>query len=174
MAEIDKDNGSIKKYKVTRSRYYSESGMIKARKNTQKWNLRVRKDLEKMSQHSPKSTNLFKFLQYISIITKVQGILWKEYLKKRWRIQRFRLYGGKKRVFAKFLNTLGSPNDIVLAYGSAKFAPGGKGEVSVPTTRAFKECSYRFKIQVVDEFRTSKINYKDDQVLDLVATNNIH
>lgn len=173
MAEIDKDNMTIRKYKLTRNQYYSESGMIKARKNTQKWNLRVRKDLEKMSQHSPKSTNLFKFLQYISIMTKVQGRLWKEYLKKRWRRQRFRLYGGKKRVFAKFLNILGPSHDVVLAFGSAKFAPGGKGEVSVPTTRAFKECSSRFDIEVVDEFRTSKINYKDDQILDLVAIKSI-
>jgi hypothetical protein len=173
MAEIDKENGSIKKYRLTRNQYYSESGMIKARKNTEKWNLRVRKDLEKMSRCSPKSTNLFKFLEYISIMTKVQGRLWKEYLKKRWRRQRFRLYGGKKRIFAKFLNTLGPSDDLVLAFGSAKFAPGGKGEVSVPTSRAFKECSFRFDIEVVDEFRTSKINYKDDQILDLVATKSI-
>jgi hypothetical protein len=26
--------------------------------------------------------------------------------------------------------------------GAAKFAPGGKGEMAVPTSRAFKECSY--------------------------------
>jgi len=106
-------------------------------------------------------------------VTKVQRRLWKEYLKKRWRRQRFRLYGGKKRIFAKFLNTLGPSDDVVLAFGAAKFAPGGKGEVSVPTTRAFKECNFRFDIEVVDEFRTSKINYRDDQILDLVATQSI-
>jgi hypothetical protein len=63
---------------------------------------------------------------------------------------------------------VGDPSDIVLAYGSAKFAPGGKGEMSVPTSTAFKECTYRFVTHVVDEFRTSKINYKDDQILERV------
>ena len=172
MAEIDRNNGSIKKYKLTRNQYYSKSGMFKARKETAKWNLGVKSDLEKMSRNSPKSIYLSKFLMYINTVTNVQKRLWKEYLKKRWRRQRFRLYSGKKRTFAKFLNSLGPPNDIVLAFGNAKFAPGGKGEISVPTSRAFKECSSRFKIEIVDEFRTSKINYRDDQILEIVATNN--
>ena len=44
-----------------------------------------------------------------------------------------RLYGGKKRVFAKFFNGLVSKGKkTVVAYGAAKFAPGGKGEMAVP------------------------------------------
>jgi hypothetical protein len=52
------------------------------------------------------------------------------------------LYGGKKRVFAKFFNNVeeqikaAAPGfNIVMAYGSAKFASGGPNEVSVPTGR---------------------------------------
>ena len=83
-----------------------------------------------------------------------------------------RLYGGKKRVMANFLNKLEGKDktvETVLAYGASKFAPGGKGEVSVPTSRAYKECSYRFKTIPVDEFRTSKIYYKDDTILEPVG-----
>jgi hypothetical protein len=170
MAEIDPNDGSIKKYTLTRNQYYSDSGMFKARKLTQRWNLRVKSDLEKLSEASPKSIKITEFIKYIRVIKQVQNNLWKEYLKKKWRQQRFRLYGGKKRTFARFLNTLGSPQNTILAYGGAKFAPGGKCELSVPTSRAYKECSYKFKIVVIDEFRTSKINYKDDQILDMVAT----
>ena len=54
-------------------------------------------------------------------------------------------YGGKKRVFANFFNKIKNGGDtsrrVVIAYGSAKFAPGGRNELSVPTTRAFKDCS---------------------------------
>jgi transposase len=102
-------------------------------------------------------------------LTYVKESLWKEYTKTRWQQQRFRLYGGKKRVFAKFLNRLGSPKDTVLAFGNAKFEPGGKGELSIPTSRAYKECSYRFKTLPIDEFRTSKVNWKTLDVLDTVA-----
>jgi hypothetical protein len=59
---------------------------------------------------------------------------------------------------------------IVIAYGSAKFAPGGRGEVSVPTTKAFRACAMQkgVRILVVDEFRTSKLHYMTEQLLHLV------
>jgi hypothetical protein len=44
---------------------------------------------------------------------------------------------------------------IVIAFGSAKFVLGGRNEVSVPTSRAFKECQMTFPTIVVDEFRTT-------------------
>ena len=66
------------------------------------------------------------------------------------------------------MNRLGPLDNTVLAYGSAKFAPGGKGELSVPTSRAYKECSYRLKTVLVDEFRTSKIHWEDGSILQLV------
>ena len=82
---------------------------------------------------------------------------------------------GKKRVFVNFFNKLveGRTNEnVVLAYGSAKLVPGGRNEVSVPVGRAHKEASYRFPIVYVDEFRTSKINWKDHQVLEKVMKKN--
>jgi hypothetical protein len=45
-----------------------------------------------------------------------------------------------QEVFAKFFNGLVSKGKkTVVAYGAAKFAPGGKGEMAVPTSRACKE-----------------------------------
>ena len=72
-------------------------------------------------------------------------------------------------MFAEFLNGLNIDQNTILAFGAAKFAPGGKGEVSVPTTRAFKECTYRVKTVPVDEFRTSKIYWKDQSLLQKVV-----
>jgi hypothetical protein len=57
----------------------------------------------------------------------------------------------------------------VLAYGAAKFAPGGKGELAVPVSRGFKECATRFEIVPVDEFRTTKLYHKDFSILNKVA-----
>ena len=62
------------------------------------------------------------------------------------------------------------PNcNIVVAYGAAKFAPGGTGELSVPTSRAYKECVTRVSTKVTAEFRSSKVDYKDDSVLQQIA-----
>ena len=171
VAEVGKSKDeSIIKYRLTRQQYYGESGMTKARNKTNRWNSDVKHELQELSKNSSKSTRLEKFNDYIKASKKVNKRLFKEYMKKRWRAQRFRLYGGKKRTFARFLNKLGDPKETVIAFGSAKFAPCAPGEMAVPTSRAFKECSTRFKVVLVDEFRTSKINYKDDTLLDTVMS----
>ena len=57
---------------------------------------------------------------------------------------------------------------VVIAYGAAKFAPGGKGEISVPTDRAYKECKNKFLTIPVDEFRTTNVANEDDSMLRMV------
>jgi len=161
-------NGIFKTYTLTRKRYYSESGISISNNRSNRWNKTIKSELNMLSLYSPKSVKVESFLDYLGVIKFNSDALWNEYTKKRWQDQRFRLYGGKKRVFARFLNSLGPSENIVLAFGNAKFAPGGKGEQSVPTTRAYKECSYRFLIILVDEFRTSKINWKTLETLDVV------
>jgi predicted transglutaminase-like cysteine proteinase len=76
-----------------------------------------------------------------------------------------KLYRGKKRVFSKFFNKMETKNNIVVGYGSAKFCSTAKNEVSVPTSRAYKECSYRFHTIPIDEFRTSKIYHGDSSTI---------
>ena len=74
-------------------------------------------------------------------------------------------------VFANFLNeikNIDTSRQVKLAYGSAKFNPTGKGEVAVPTTQMFKECSYRFPIVLVDEYLTTKIHCETNTVLQKV------
>ena len=165
----EKDDGSFKMYRLTRSRYYKQSGSHKAVRKSNLWNkIALKKELEVLSNNSPKAASLEAFERFVTAYDQHKEALWNEYFKKRWRHQTMDLYGGKKRTFAMFLNSLnddGDQRDTVLAYGAAKFAPGGKGEVSVPTSRAFKECSYRYKTVHIDEFRTSRISHKDDSLL---------
>ena len=167
-------NGYYKSYCLSRKQYYTEAGMFRATSNSNKWNLNVKDELEELSRSSPASpASLELFMRYIKTWLSVKRALWEENTKKRWASQRFKLYGNKKKVFAKFLNKLKPDDNTVLAFGSAKFAPGGKNELSVPTTRAFKECSYRFKIKLVCEFRTSKIYWKDDSILQRVVKKHV-
>lgn len=166
---VEKDvHGGFKTTTFSRRQYYAESGMFDAREKSARWNLNLQNELLDLSQNSPKTLDLAKFQLFIDAWLRTRDALWEEYTKDRWADQRFRLYGGKKRAFANFLNKLGPSKETVLAYGSAKFAPGGKGEMSVPTSRAFKECASRFSIKLVDEFRTSKICWENDSVLKLV------
>ena len=159
----------FKFYSLTRKSYYQESGINKANKNSSNWNKKVKKELELLSKESKKSLDVSIFKSYLNIVMKTRNDLFTEYSKKKWRQQQFRLYGGKKRVFAKFFNQIGIDDNTVFAYGAAKFSPGGKGEMVVPTAKAYKECAYRAPVIMVDEFRTSKAYWKTWEILKTIA-----
>ena len=165
--------GETKVVKLTRKQYYTESGCITARRNSERWSRGIKDQLDALSEASTKGISCTAHEWYLSRFEIHKQALWDEYLKPRWARQRLSLYGGKKRVFANFFNKLVSTfsgGRLVVAYGSAKFASGGAGEQSVPTTRAYKECASRVETYWTDEFRTSKVHCLDDSVLELIST----
>jgi hypothetical protein len=165
-------NDTVKTYKLTRQQYYQESGIYKAGKQTEIWLKNLKNPLKEMSEVSTKGESLLDYRMYIQMYLKHKDVLWKELTKERWSRQRMRLYGGKKKSFSKFFNKIKDADEnkrIIIAYGSAKFAPGGKNEISVPTCSAFKECRYRFPTLVIDEFRTTAVHFEDDSILQKVC-----
>lgn len=168
MAE-ELEDGTFRYYKLSRSQYYRESGMLEANKKTNRWNSGIQDCIQQLSEASPKCTTLAEFQNYIQVMLTVKEQLWSEYFKPRWARQRLRLYGGKKRVFSEFFNRVEKDTpkgkQIVVAYGSAKFVPGGKGEIAAPVGRAYNECKNRFITLYVDEFRTSRVYYQDGETL---------
>ena len=170
-------NGEIKTFTLTRRQYYNDSGVFGARKHSEHWNNGIKRSIDALSLVTSKGSSLVNHQAYLQVYFLHRQTLWDEYTHPRWARQRLALYGGKKRTFARFFNKvkkqLGQAvpdrDNIVIAFGSAKFAPGGKGELSVPTSRAYKECASRFKLLVTCEFRSSKVDYRDDSTLQNVA-----
>jgi hypothetical protein len=164
-------DGSFKRYVLTRKRYYSESGIFASRKRTQTWSIGVQHNLTSMSTVSTKGSNIDKHEAFIATYMENYDVLWNEYFKGRWARQRLRLYGGKQRVFANLINEIKNHDisrRVVIAYGSATFAPGGKNEISVPTSSTFKKFAKAFPTVVVDEFRTTRIHHEDGSLLQSV------
>jgi hypothetical protein len=173
VAEVLPDN-KVKTYRLTRSQYYQESGITKLGKMSAIWLRDLKLILLSLSNASPKGVNMATFLEFLDVDMSVADVMWRELLKKRWSQQRLRLYGGKKRVIDKFYTRLrdAGGNDgrkIVVAYGASKVLPGGKGEVSVPTTKVYKVCKERFDTYLVDEFRTTRVHHEDDTILEGVG-----
>jgi hypothetical protein len=165
------DDGSFKSYVLTRKRYYSESRIFAARKRTEMWSKGIQKNLTSMSTVSTKGINLNSHEAFIAIYMENYDALWNEYFKARWARQRLRLYGGKQRVFANLVNDIKNHDTtrrVVIAYGSATFAPGGKNEISVPTSSIFNKFARAFPTVVVDEFRTTRIHHEDGSLLQSV------
>ena len=159
--------------KLTRRQYYTESGCITARRDAERWTRRIKDHLDAMSEVSTKGIRCEAHEDYLVQFQLYSAALWDEYTRPRWARQRLALYGGKKRVFASFFNRLVATfpgGRLVVAFGNAKFSTGGVGEQSAPTTRAYKECASRVCTYSTDEFRTSKVHYRDDSVLQLVSS----
>ena len=166
------ENKTNKIYKLTRRQYYKESGTDKAQHQSEIWQESIKQESILLSTVSIKGSNPIKHQEYMLTYLSIYDTLWTEYTKPRWSRQRFRLYGAKKRVFANFFNKIikeDPKSKIIIAFGNAKFASGGKNEQSIPTSRAFKECASRFPCKLIDEFRTTRICYLDDSVLKKVA-----
>jgi hypothetical protein len=165
-AEVLPDN-KVKTYRLTRSHYYKESGITKGNANSLMWQRGLKNQLVALSETSPKGISLLAFLNFLAVDLSVATAMWEELLKKRWSQQRLRLYGGKKRVINKFFTRMRG-NDkrrTIVAYGAAKLKPGGKGEISVPTSGVYKTCKEKFETYLVDEFRTTRVHHEDDTIL---------
>jgi hypothetical protein len=166
------EDGTVRKLRLTRKQYYKESGISKAIKRSNKWLQNSTIQQADLSSYSSKGCSLQKFQAFVYNCIANWNNLWNELSSKKWSVQKMKLYGGKKRVFARFLNKVHNPDKkVVIGYGSAKFNPTSKGELSAPVSRAYKECTFRFKTVLVDEFRTSKVYYGDgNTILEEVRT----
>ncbi len=165
------ENGSVKEYVLTRRQYYHDTGISKANEKSKQWNLKIKDDLEKLSKVSTKGVSVTSHQQYMKTYQTIKDSLWLEYLKAKWARQRFQVYSGKKKLYSTFFNKIKYFNKeykVKIAYGSAKFDSTGPGELAVPTTSIFKECSTRFETFLVDEYLTTKIDCETDTVLEKV------
>jgi len=162
-----------KVYKLSRPRYYLECGFTLANKRKDNWNKGIQSSLNDMSEHSTKGTSMKTFLGYLGAVLHHYDSLWGEYLKRRWGRQRFATYSGKQSTVHRFLKSLddGSGRRTVLAYGDAGFSSNGPGELSVPTSGLVKACAKKYKVAMIDEFRTSQIHHQDDVRMSYVSQN---
>ncbi|PNH08379.1 hypothetical protein TSOC_005114 [Tetrabaena socialis] len=168
---VEVTSSGVKVYRLTRAQYYQESGVARGKQQATSWLRGVKDELAQLSTVSPKGADLPAFLLFVATHLATSEARWEEAMKPRWAQMRLRLYGGKKRVLSRFFNEIArgqggaDSRPVVIAYGAAKFAPGGKGELSVPTSGVFKACQERFPTYLVDEFRTTKIHHVDDSLL---------
>jgi len=166
------EDGTFKKFKLSRNHFYTSSGAKQAVKKNNKWNTELedlKLVLDQLSQTNSRSNNLNEFLDYVKVVKSNEDLLWGEYTKQRHARQRFALYSGKKKTYDKFFSSIASYGDpekkIVIAYGDAGFKSSAKYELAAPTTTLEKQCSKWFNVVKVDEFRTTQLHYETGTIL---------
>ena len=170
---------SFEKHVLSRKRYYQESGTYEAEANTRVWSRGIQNHLDALSKVSSKGISMSSHMAYLEEYLARRMALFSEYSKRRWARQRMRLYACKRQCIDRFLSdvrrscaAVSKERDprIIMAYGAAGFSSGAKREPSVPTKWALKMCQRHFETYMVDEFRTSRVNYKDDSLLKSVRS----
>jgi len=163
-----KQETKVRWYKLTRQHYYKKAKISECTRKAQRWiieNKDYSEAIRLLSENSPKKLDYRAFKNTFHLVYHQQwDILWQEMLKPRWRKNRLTIYGGKKRVFQEFFRKVekDSDDDIVIAYGSAKFASTSKGELAVPTSRAYQETKSRYPTILTPEFRSTIVKNKDN------------
>ena len=87
--------------------------------------------------------------------------LWAALGTRSWAKRRFHLYGAKKRVLDKFVQSLvptrRDPRPVIVGYGAANYPSGGRGERSTPVKRVRRLFSQKLPTIFVDEMNTTKM-----------------
>jgi hypothetical protein len=162
---VEKTSKGLETYRITRNEYYCASGMTKRNRQAFKWQQDIQAEEQIFSQVSPKTTNPEQWDSFLGNYLSVYDRLWKAKTGKKWARARFRVFGLKKKVIDRFFNRMEGTVKPLICFGSAKFKPNGKGELSAPTTSIFKACEKRFTVELIDEFRTTKTCVDCDHIL---------
>jgi hypothetical protein len=162
--EVGKDN-KIHKYILKKSTYYSGAGMNKE-SSYKKWKLETIREEERIfREFSLKGFYVETYKKFIKNYIKVYDKLWKTKSSKKWLAWKFRTYCLKNKFIDNFINSImnDTPDkemrkkeNILVAYGDAKFSPSGKGERAGPTSWLSKRIAKRLNTVFVDEFNTTK------------------
>jgi len=81
--------------RLSRARYYRESGIMNARKKIETWNSGMKEHLEALSEVTSRGADFKAFRKFIEVRVAHWEALWEEYTKPRWARLRMNLYGGR-------------------------------------------------------------------------------
>jgi hypothetical protein len=150
---------------IDSKQYYCASGMTKRTKQASNWQKEIQSEEEIFSQVSPKTTNFQQWDSFLKNYISVYDRLWNVKTGKKWARARFRVFGLKKKVLDRFFNRMEGTVKPIILYGASKFKPNGRNELSAPTTSIYKACEKRFKVELIDEFRTTRVCENCDKAL---------
>ena len=159
------DNGQVYSANLTKNKYYASSGIRRATAKKANWDKPLVEAWTRLTKtggvlRTSKTDDVVAYLKEYNLIAQTW---WDHATQRKQAKQEFRVFGGRKRVMDKFFGSVkrdvqaALPNkEIHVAYGAAQFSPSGKGQVSTPTTAAFKGCARTMATSKQGECRTSR------------------
>ncbi|KAJ9505086.1 hypothetical protein QJQ45_030476 [Haematococcus lacustris] len=87
--------------KLTRSQVQHDSGLIQARRNTQRWNENIKLEQQHLAAATPAGTSQAAIQRHVAVTLATWDAVWREYLHPKWAEQRMRLHGAQEKVLER-------------------------------------------------------------------------
>lgn len=158
-----------KKYRYTNRKHAKLTKRLKYQRLIQ--NYKNKNDISKteneLTKYNSKTCDFEKFKEFIKNKNKINGMLFDKYNREIFRKYKWYGYLNRKHTETKMIreikNTFGK--DSIILFGDFSFKTNcHKGNISTPNNRLKRLIGKQMKVYNLDEFRTSKLNHKTEEV----------
>jgi hypothetical protein len=156
------ENGKYFRYS-NKERIYESKRIIYQKKVQKEKNVNGVTLIEsELSKYNSKSCKIEDFKEYVKKKNEVNEMLIEQYKKPVYRKYKWYAHINRKRSEDNLLNKIEKVygKDIVMIYGDWSVGKQMRNYISTPNIGLKKKLATKFKIYSIDEYKTSKINYK--------------
>ena len=157
-------------FRYTNRQYLEETKRLKYSKKIKKIkdNLNITSSEAILSDFNSKSIDIIKFTAFITNKTATNLLVMDKYIDNRFRKYKWYAYINKKRTEDNLLNKIEKhySKEHKIIIGDWSIGKQMSNYISTPNIRLKRKLRTRFEVYNIDEFRTSCINYKTENICD--------
>ena len=160
------DNGKF--YSYTNKQRVNETKRLKYHNILKKYKdeLNITSKENELSSFNSKSCNIIKYNEFITKKISTNEVLYKLYQNNKFRQYKWYAFINKKRTEDNMLNKIEKiyTKDSIIIIGDWSIGKQMKNFISTPNLSLKRKLQERFKVYNIDEYRTSCLNYKTEEL----------
>jgi hypothetical protein len=161
-------NDDGKFYSYTNKQRVNETKRLKYQNILKKYRnkLNITSIENELSSYNSKSCNINKYREFITKKINTNEVLYKLYQNNKFRQYRWYAFINKKRTEDNMLNKIEKTytKDSIIIIGDWSIGKQMKNFISTPNLSLKRKLQERFKVYDIDEYRTSCLNYKTEEL----------
>jgi hypothetical protein len=161
-------NDDGKFYSYTNKQRVNETKRLKYQNILKKYRdeLEITSKENELSSYNSKSCNINKYREFITKKINTNEVLYKLYQNNKFRQYRWYAFINKKRTEDNMLNKIEKTytKDSIIIIGDWSIGKQMKNFISTPNLSLKRKLQERFKVYDIDEYRTSCLNYKTEEL----------
>jgi hypothetical protein len=161
-------NDDGKFYSYTNKQRVNETKRLKYQNILKKYRdeLEITSKENELSSYNSKSCNITNFNDFITKKINTNEVLYKLYQNNKFRQYRWYAFINKKRTEDNMLNKIEKTysKDSIIIIGDWSIGKQMKNFISTPNLSLKRKLQERFKVYDIDEYRTSCLNYKTEEL----------